>query len=56
MLRLEKRCQRLLRQEQEKKKKGKEKSKEDMADYEIGGPETDESDQVRYRCCGSNKS
>ncbi|KAF9455696.1 hypothetical protein BDZ94DRAFT_1277580, partial [Collybia nuda] len=43
---LEKRRQRLLRQEQERKKKDKGKSKEDLADYEMGGPETDEGDQM----------
>lgn len=50
---LEKRHQRLFRQEQEKKKK-KAKGK-DMADYEMGDPETDK-DQVRYRLCDSSKS
>lgn len=51
---LEKRRQRLLRQKQEKKK-GKEKSKEDLADYEMGGPETSENGQVCYRFDGSSK-
>lgn len=42
--------------EQEKEEKYKGKSKEDMTDYEMGGPEADESDQVCCRFRGSSKS